>query len=89
MTEQHAYLERRDATFDDLPDRAATLVVKDKAFHRQFASIYFIRLLKLRPVIQNEAEQRWGKLTGMCVFVCVCACGASNDTVLLTTDKGS
>ncbi|CDS05496.1 hypothetical protein LRAMOSA08024 [Lichtheimia ramosa] len=61
VTEQHAYLERRDATFDDLPDRAATLVVKDKAFHRQFASIYFIRLLKLRPVIQKEAEQRWDK----------------------------
>lgn len=72
MTEQHAYLERRDAAFDDLPDRAATLVVKDKAFHRQFASIYFIRLLKLRPVIQKEAEQRWGKLTGLDLDDTIC-----------------
>ncbi|KAI9317740.1 DNA polymerase alpha/epsilon subunit B-domain-containing protein [Dichotomocladium elegans] len=68
-TEQHPLLERSDAAFDDLPDLAQPLIVKDRAFHRQFASLYFFRLHKLRAVVLREAQRRWETLPGSPQYV--------------------
>ncbi|KAI9495528.1 DNA polymerase alpha/epsilon subunit B-domain-containing protein [Zychaea mexicana] len=55
-------LERAEATFDDLPDLADNLIIKSRSFHRQYASLYFVRLLKLRPAVLAQAKLRWESL---------------------------
>ncbi|KAG2219561.1 hypothetical protein INT45_013220 [Circinella minor] len=64
-----ATLERAESTYDDLPDVADGLIIKTRSFHRQYASLYFVRLLKLRPAVLQQAELRWGNLPDKPKFV--------------------
>ncbi|KAI9252432.1 DNA polymerase alpha/epsilon subunit B-domain-containing protein [Phascolomyces articulosus] len=61
--------ERAESTFEDLPDLANSLIIESRSFHRQYASLYFVRLLKLRPAVLKQAELRWGNLPDNPKFV--------------------
>ncbi|KAI8144516.1 DNA polymerase alpha/epsilon subunit B-domain-containing protein [Fennellomyces sp. T-0311] len=55
-------LKRAEATFDELHELANGFIIKSRAFHRQYASLYFVRLHQLRPAIVEQAAHRWSNL---------------------------
>ncbi|KAF7725532.1 hypothetical protein EC973_009562 [Apophysomyces ossiformis] len=58
----HPIIDRKTATYDDLPELKQSLQPQDRSFRQQYASLYFVRLLKLRPAVMAAAEKRWGHL---------------------------
>ena len=60
-----AELNRRLSDFDEMAALREGLIVNDKSYRQQFANLYFVRLIKLRPSVLQAAESRWGSIPGM------------------------
>ncbi|KAI8064736.1 DNA polymerase alpha/epsilon subunit B-domain-containing protein [Gongronella butleri] len=52
-------LDRASIDYDSLSALNDKFEIKDKTYEKQYASIYFIRLLHLRPIVLERAQQRW------------------------------
>lgn len=42
--------------------------VGERSFSRQYAHIYAARLMQMRPLLSERAQQKWGKLGAMCIL---------------------
>jgi hypothetical protein len=40
------------------------MLIKNQSFKQQYASIYYIRLLKIRQALLDSAKKRWDALPG-------------------------
>ncbi|KAG0184404.1 hypothetical protein DFQ28_011196 [Apophysomyces sp. BC1034] len=59
----HPVINRKIATYDDLPELKQGLLPEDRSFRQQYASLYFVRLHKLRPAVMDAAMKRWRGLS--------------------------
>jgi DNA polymerase delta subunit 2 len=64
-TSEHEQLDRQVSNYDELEELKQSLLIKKHAYQQQYASIYYIRLLKLRKAVFQSAKQRWGSLPGL------------------------
>ncbi|KAI8089547.1 DNA polymerase alpha/epsilon subunit B-domain-containing protein [Halteromyces radiatus] len=60
LQQTYPKIERKVSKYDKVPELEQTLIVKTGSYQKQYASIYFIRLLHLRPIVLEAAKQRWG-----------------------------
>lgn len=44
------------------------MLIKNQSFKQQYASIYYIRLLKIRQALLDSAKKRWDALPGQTQF---------------------
>lgn len=42
--------------------------VSERSFSRQYAHIYAARLMQMRPLLSERAQQKWGKLGAICIL---------------------
>lgn len=42
--------------------------VGERSFSRQYAHIYAARLMQMRPLLSERAQQKWGKLGAICIL---------------------
>lgn len=55
-------------------------LITKRSFERQYAQLYFSRLMLLQPVMQQRVQQAWPNTRGECLWghssecVCVCVC---------------
>jgi DNA polymerase delta subunit 2 len=59
---------RASAEYKPLPKLTKPFLlddVKARSYKAQFANIYFLRLLQLRPVVAKVANERWKNVKGM------------------------
>ena len=52
-------LTRSSCTYEDRSER---FKVKDRVYARQYAQIYFSRLMKMTPLLKEAARKKWGGL---------------------------
>ena len=71
MTETTS-IDRRTAIVDDLGPLQETFVVKTRDYKLQYAHLYFMRLMLMRPVVLQQANAKWGNNTN----ICLCRMGA-------------
>ncbi|KAF9110706.1 hypothetical protein BGX27_005991 [Mortierella sp. AM989] len=57
-----ASIDRRRATFDDLGSLQENFIVKLRDYRLQYAHLYFMRLMLMRPNVLKQAELKWGSL---------------------------
>ncbi|ORX58190.1 hypothetical protein DM01DRAFT_1333854 [Hesseltinella vesiculosa] len=55
-------LDRSTSDYNNLEAMNDKFMIKDRTFQKQYASIYFIRLLHLRPIVLERAKSRWASL---------------------------
>ncbi|KAG0016954.1 hypothetical protein BGZ80_008744 [Entomortierella chlamydospora] len=56
-------INRRSATFDDLGSLQESFIVKSRDYKLQYAHLYFMRLVLMRPKVLEQAELKWGSLS--------------------------
>ncbi|KAF9431098.1 hypothetical protein BGZ76_000576 [Entomortierella beljakovae] len=61
MTETES-IDRRKATFDDLRSLQENFIVTSRDYRLQYAHLYFMRLMLMRPKVLKQAEEKWGSL---------------------------
>lgn len=66
-TSKHDHLDRQVANYDELEELKQSLLIKKHAYQQQYASIYYIRLLKIRQAVHQSAKQRWDSLPGLLI----------------------
>lgn len=54
-------LTRSSCAYENLSEK---FVVKERQYGRQYAQIYFARLMEMSPQVQEAAKKKWG---GLCV----------------------
>lgn len=52
------------AEYDEMKDLRDSLLVKERSYRQQYANLYFVRLIMLRPPVLAAATARWGELQG-------------------------
>ncbi|KAI8984018.1 DNA polymerase alpha/epsilon subunit B-domain-containing protein [Mycotypha africana] len=52
-------IERKTATYDDLPEFKEQFLIKKHVYTQQYASLYYIRLLKLRHYLLKACQDKW------------------------------
>ncbi|KAF9201988.1 hypothetical protein BGZ49_007825 [Haplosporangium sp. Z 27] len=57
-----ASIDRRNAIFDDLGSLQESFIVKSRDYKLQYAHLYFMRLMLMRPLVFKQASQKWGSL---------------------------
>ncbi|KAI9342995.1 DNA polymerase alpha/epsilon subunit B-domain-containing protein [Pilaira anomala] len=61
-TTHHVSLTRDCSNYDELTDLKEQLIIKKHSYRQQYASIYYVRLLKLRAAVLTASKKRWGSL---------------------------
>ncbi|WOO81490.1 DNA polymerase delta small subunit [Vanrija pseudolonga] len=59
-------LRRAIAPYSSLPELSAPFLIDSgqRSYKHQYANIYFVRLIELRPVVEERAAQRWKNVRG-------------------------
>ncbi|KAF9362854.1 DNA polymerase delta subunit 2 [Mortierella sp. NVP85] len=57
-----ASIERRKAVFGHLGSLQDSFVVQTRDYKQQYAHLYFMRLMLMRPKVLEQAELKWGSL---------------------------
>ncbi|KAI8079681.1 DNA polymerase alpha/epsilon subunit B-domain-containing protein [Gilbertella persicaria] len=68
-TTNHTTLDRHPSAYDELSTLKESLLVKKPSFQQQYASIYYVRLLKLRKALEETAKARWSSVPEKPKFV--------------------
>ena len=57
---------RSTASFSTLPELSKPFHLDPTArsYTHQYSNIYFVRLVELRPVVEDRAERRWNEVRG-------------------------
>ena len=50
-------LSRSSSSYEDRSER---FKVKDRVYTRQYAQLYFSRLMKMTPLLKEAARKKWG-----------------------------
>ena len=75
--------KRPTAAYSSLPELAGPLYVppEDRSYRHQYANIYFVRLVELRPVVEQTAMERWGRVRGQLLGILLLTYGHTKLTV--------
>ncbi|WVR04983.1 hypothetical protein IAU60_001995 [Kwoniella sp. DSM 27419] len=59
-------LSRPNPTYSTLPEQSKPFVVapESRSYKHQYANIYFVRLVELRPTVEDKAKERWKGIRG-------------------------
>lgn len=60
METDPATMNRRTATTEDLGKLQENFVVKTRDYKQQYAHLYFMRLMQMRPSVLTQAKHKWG-----------------------------
>lgn len=60
METDPATMNRRTATTEDLGELQENFVVKSRDYKQQYAHLYFMRLMQMRPLVLTQAKHKWG-----------------------------
>ena len=53
-------LKRGSCSYED---RSGRFRVKDRRYKQQYANLYFMRLMKMRKMVESAALNKWGRMT--------------------------
>lgn len=53
-------MNRRAATTEDLGKLQEDFIVKARDYKQQYAHLYFMRLMLMRPLVLAQAKRKWG-----------------------------
>ena len=54
-------LDRVEVKYDELPELRDELIIKDRTYRQQYANLYYVRLMQLRPTVSEIARAKWEK----------------------------
>lgn len=57
-------LEREPSSYDQLEELKQQLMIKKHSYKQQYASMYYVRLLKLRQALADACRSKWMALPG-------------------------
>lgn len=57
---------RPTVAYSSLPELTAPFLIDaaHRSYKHQYSNIYFVRLVELRPVVEQRAEKRWENVRG-------------------------
>ena len=57
---------RPTTSYSNLPELSAPFHIDSvqRSYKHQYSNIYFVRLVELRPVVEKNAQERWGSVRG-------------------------
>jgi hypothetical protein len=58
--------QRPSATYSSLSELSKPFLIDPslRSYKHQYANIYFVRLVELRPIVEERAGERWGGVRG-------------------------
>lgn len=61
-----AALKRPTTSYSALPELSKSFLLDpaQRSYRHQYANIYFVRLVELRPIVEQEAQERWKSVRG-------------------------
>jgi len=64
--EEGAAPRRPVVPYSTIPELSNKFVIdpKQRSYKHQYSNIYFVRLVELRPRVEERAAQRWAKVRG-------------------------
>jgi hypothetical protein len=79
-------IKRPTAAYSSLPELAKPFYVdpSERSYRHQYANIYFVRLVELRPVVEQAASDKWSRVRGELDAHSVgmaCACLKESDVI--------
>lgn len=59
-------LKRPTVSYSGLPELSKPFIVdqEHRSYKHQYSNIYFVRLVELRPVVEQQANERWTGVRG-------------------------
>lgn len=63
-SDNHAILEREPSSYDQMQELKQQMLIKKHSYKQQYASIYYVRLLKLRHLLVDVCRSKWMSLPG-------------------------
>lgn len=62
-------IKRPVTTYSSLPELSAPFYIDpaQRSYKHQYANIYFVRLVELRPIVEERAGERWAHIRGQLV----------------------
>jgi len=60
MTSDPPTIERRKAMFDSLGSLQENFVISTRDYKLQYAHLYYMRLMLMRPILLQQAIKKWG-----------------------------
>ena len=61
MTAGPSSIERQKAISDDLGPLQENFLITNRDYKLQYAHLYYMRLMLMRPILLKQAEKKWGK----------------------------
>ncbi|CAO0802974.1 unnamed protein product [Mucor circinelloides] len=61
-SDNHSILEREPSSYDQLEELRQQLIIKKHSYKQQYASMYYVRLLKLRQALADACQSKWMSL---------------------------
>ncbi|KAL0141178.1 DNA polymerase alpha/epsilon subunit B-domain-containing protein [Mucor lusitanicus] len=61
-SDNHAILEREPSSYDQMQELKQQMLIKKHSYKQQYASIYYVRLLKLRHLLVDVCRSKWMSL---------------------------
>jgi DNA polymerase II small subunit/DNA polymerase delta subunit B len=57
---------RQTATYSSLPELSKPFLLDpaSRSYKHQYSNIYFVRLVELRPIVEERAQERWRSVRG-------------------------
>lgn len=64
--EEDAPARRPVVDYSTIPELSNKFVIdpKQRSYKHQYSNIYFVRLVELRPMVEERAAKRWSKVRG-------------------------
>lgn len=58
--------KRPTVAYSSLPELSAPFFIDpaSRSYKHQYANIYFVRLVELRPIVEEQAAERWAHVRG-------------------------
>jgi len=58
--------QRPSTTYSSLSELSKPFLIdpSQRSYKHQYANIYFVRLVELRPIVEERAAERWGGVRG-------------------------
>ena len=59
--------KRPTVTYSNLSELSAPFYINpaQRSYRHQYSNIYFVRLVELRPIVEKNAQERWGAVRGV------------------------
>ncbi|CEP14882.1 hypothetical protein [Parasitella parasitica] len=61
-SDDHNVIERKPSSYDKLEDLEEPMIITKHSYNQQYASMYYIRLLKIRHALSDACNQKWTSL---------------------------